>query len=353
MIDMSIRAVQRLCCAGLDSVSLRRAVAERLAPELGSDAWAFSTCDPDTGLMAHTVSDGVPAKLARTYAERLYPYEAALLSLDLPRNGDNVFSVLALGRESREALTASGMLDQFNVALVSRGRLLGTWCLMRGDRSPITSARSRAVMRRLVPHLARALRDAMAVDSALAAEVPAECTPGVIVLDAHNRPMLLTTAAREWLTDLADVGYVFDDGLPFSLRALVSLLRARRNASGIPGVRRMRPRGRSGRAYEVSASLAEPDAKGECAATLIVEPVVPKPVAPSLGWRYDLSAREREVVAAVVRGEPTKCIAAQLGISPYTVAEHLDRACAKVGVRGRKALVARLFLDGYHAEASA
>jgi DNA-binding CsgD family transcriptional regulator len=181
--------------------------------------------------------------------------------------------------------------------------------------------------------------------------VPAESTPGVIVLDARNRPMLLTAAAREWLGDLADVGYVFDDGLPFSLRALVSLLRARR--TGIPGVRRMRPRGRSGRAYDVSASLAEPDANGEHAVTLIVEPVVPKPVAPALGWRYDLSAREREVVAAVVRGEPTKCIAAQLGISPYTVAEHLDRACVKVGVRGRKALVARLFLDGYHAAVSA
>jgi DNA-binding CsgD family transcriptional regulator len=351
MIDMSIRAVQRLCCAGLDSLSLRRSVAERMAPELGSDAWAFSTCDPDTGLMAHTVSAGVPSSLARTYAERLYPYEAALLYIDVPHNGTNLFSLLALGNESREALTASGMLDQFNVALVARGRLLGTWCLMRGDRSPITSARSRTVMRRLVPHLARALRDAMTVDSALAAEVPAESTPGVIVLDARNRPMLRTAAAREWLGDLADVGYVFDDGLPFSLRALVSLLRAQR--AEVAGVRRMRPRGRSGRAYEVSASLAEPDARGECAVTLIVEPVVPKPVAPALGWRYDLSAREREVVAAVVRGEPTKCIAAELGISPYTVAEHLDRACAKVGVRGRKALVAKLFLDGYGVETSA
>jgi DNA-binding CsgD family transcriptional regulator len=297
------------------------------------------------------VSDGVPSSLARTYAERLYPYEAALLYIDVPHNGTNLFSLLALGNESREALTASGMLDQFNVALVARGRLLGTWCLMRGDRSPITSARSRTVMRRLVPHLARALRDAMTVDSALAAEVPAESTPGVIVLDARNRPMLRTAAAREWLGDLADVGYVFDDGLPFSLRALVSLLRAQR--AEVAGVRRMRPRGRSGRAYEVSASLAEPDARGECAVTLIVEPVVPKPVAPALGWRYDLSAREREVVAAVVRGEPTKCIAAELGISPYTVAEHLDRACAKVGVRGRKALVAKLFLDGYGVETSA
>lgn len=351
MIDMSIRAVQRLCSAGLDSVSLRIAVGERMAPELGSDAWAFSTCDPDTGLLAHTVAEGVPTSLARDYAERLYPYEAALLYIDVPHNGTNLFSLLALSRESREALQSSGLLDQLDVALVSRGRMWGTWCLMRGDRSPITSARSRAVVRRLVPHLARALRDSITVDNALAAVTPAECTPGVIVLDARNRPVLHTAAARAWLTDLADVGWAFEDALPFSLRALVSLLRVR--SSNVAGVRRMRPRGRSGRMYDVSASLAEPDANGECAVTLIVEPVAPKPVAPALAWRYDLSGREREVVAAVVRGEPTKCIAASLGISPYTVAEHLDRACAKVGVRGRKALIAKLILDGNHAGVSA
>ena len=95
------------------------------------------------------------------------------------------------------------------------------------------------------------------------------------------------------------------------------------------------------------AALAEPDANGDTAATLVVEPIMPTAVRASLGWRYDLSAREREVVAAVVRGEPTKCIAASLRISPHTVAEHLDRACAKIGVRGRKALVAKLFLDGH------
>ena len=351
MTDMSLRAVQRLCCAGLDSLSLRRSVAERLAPQLDSDAWSFSTCDPDTGLMAHTVSHGIPASLARAYAERLYPYEVALLYLDVPHNGANMFSLLAHRRESRDALLASGMLDQFNVALVSRGRLWGTWCLMRGDRSPITSARSRTVMRRLVPHLARGMRDAMTADRAMASDIPTDATPGVLVLDAHNTPTLLTAAARRWLEDLADVGCRLDDGVPLAILALGSLLRASR--SDVPGTRRTRARGQSGRWYAVSASLAEPDAKGECATTVIVEPIVPRPVAPALGLRYDLSAREREVVAAVVRGEPTKCIAAQLGISPYTVAEHLDRACAKVGVRGRKALVAKLFLDGRAVAASA
>ena len=199
-------------------------------------------------------------------------------------------------------------------------------------------------MRQLVPHLARGLRDAVTLDRALAPDLPADSTPGVLVLDARSRPTLFTAAARRWLEDLADVGYQFEDGVPLSIAALVSLLHADR--SGMPATRRTRARGQSGRWYAVSASLAEPDAGGECATTVVVEPMVPRPVVPALGWRYDLSAREREVVAAVVRGEPTKCIAASLGISPYTVDEHLDRACAKIGVRGRKALVAKLFLDG-------
>ena len=104
----------------------------------------------------------------------------------------------------------------------------------------------------------------------------------------------------------------------------------------------------------MSAALAEPDAKGEMRddGDRRADRAAARGAERSAA-RYDLSAREREVVAAVVRGEPTKCIAATLGISPYTVAEHLDRACAKVGVRGRKALVAKLFLDGPALAASA
>jgi DNA-binding CsgD family transcriptional regulator len=65
---------------------------------------------------------------------------------------------------------------------------------------------------------------------------------------------------------------------------------------------------------------------------------------------YGFSAREREVIAAVARGEPTKFIAASLGVSPHTVTEHLERACHKLGVRGRKALIAKLFFEGYAPE---
>lgn len=108
----------------------------------------------------------------------------------------------------------------------------------------------------------------------------------------------------------------------------------------------LRARGRSGRWYTIRAMLAEPDATGQCS-TVVVQPSTPRERAAILTRLYDLSQREREVTAAVARGESTKRIAARLGVSPHTVKEHLDRACAKIGVRGRKALVAKLFIDGY------
>jgi DNA-binding CsgD family transcriptional regulator len=61
---------------------------------------------------------------------------------------------------------------------------------------------------------------------------------------------------------------------------------------------------------------------------------------------YELSAREQEVVDLVVRGHSTRQIADRLCIAEYTVQDHLKHVFDKVGVRGRRALVKRLYLDG-------
>jgi hypothetical protein len=67
----------------------------------------------------------------------------------------------------------------------------------------------------------------------------------------------------------------------------------------------VRARGRSGRWYTITASRSEPDALGDCAAIVLIAPVTRADVAPMLDHAFD-----------------------------------------KVGVRGRRALLARLFLDG-------
>ena len=64
--------------------------------------------------------------------------------------------------------------------------------------------------------------------------------------------------------------------------------------------------------------------------------------------RYGLTSRERSIVDLVVRGFSTKQISATLYISEYTVQEHLCNVFDKVGVRGRQALVKRLFFDNIY-----
>ncbi len=54
-----------------------------------------------------------------------------------------------------------------------------------------------------------------------------------------------------------------------------------------------------------------------------------------------LSPREAEIIHLVATGLPNKCIGAVLEISTWTVATHLRRIFAKLGVNSRAAMIAR------------
>lgn len=56
-----------------------------------------------------------------------------------------------------------------------------------------------------------------------------------------------------------------------------------------------------------------------------------------------LSPREQEIARMVAHGLPNKTIAANLGISSWTVSTHLRRMFAKLGVNSRVALVTKIF----------
>jgi two-component system nitrate/nitrite response regulator NarL len=55
-----------------------------------------------------------------------------------------------------------------------------------------------------------------------------------------------------------------------------------------------------------------------------------------------LSPQESEIVRLVAEGMPNKCISTVLQISSWTVATHLRRIFAKLGVTSRAAMVARV-----------
>jgi len=345
-MERAFNAARRACYAGLDSVTLRREITNRVGCAVQFDAYAFSTCDPDTAIMSHTVSEGVPAVLGRTYVEMLYPKVVVHSRSHSPRNPARVFSIADEHPVVGSVFRSHGIRDEVHVSVAGAGRLWGTWCLMRATRSATTAEKYFPFLERLAPHIARGLQSAALIDRALAERdtSPVENGPGVIILDSANRPTLRTGSATTWLADLRDVGMAMPDDVPLSVISLATRLR---RSEGQNSEVHVRARGLSGRWYTLRASLSLPTASGDNSVVVVIRPAMPMEVGTILTQLYGFSAREREVIAAVARGESTKAIAACLGVSPHTVTEHIDRACEKLGVRGRKALIAKLFFDGY------
>jgi DNA-binding CsgD family transcriptional regulator len=349
----ALRSVKRACAAGLDSVTLRTEVARRIAAVVRHDAYSFATADPDTGLLTHVVAEGVPERTARAYVELVYPHQEAERLLDRVRSGEDVST--RTSALFAEMLQAAGMSRELNTNLCAGDGLWGNLCLLRESGSAAYTGREQRFMRRIAPHLARGLRTAATLDAAETAGVlpaglePGPAAPGVVVVDDRGRIVLQSAAASTQLDDLADVGVKVGE-IPYALRSAVALLNARQRQAAeddAPGDAALRVRGRSGRWYTLRASLSEPTAAGDAHVILTIEPAAPREIATILTRLYGLSPREREIIALTARGESTKSIAARVGLSTYTVQEHLGNACEKVGVRGRRALLARLFFDGY------
>jgi len=338
--------IRRVCYAGLDSVTLRQRAAERLAAAMPIAAYAFATTDPDTALLNHMVSERMPSTMARHFVEHLYPSEGALFATRAMRQRRTVFPVDELPPVFPTCMRDHGYPTGTHMVLADGGRMWGMWCVMREGTNANVLRRERAFLARLVPHLTRGLRHAALLD--VAAEGGVDAAVGVLVLDAVGRVALRTAPVLPMLDDLADVGVDLTDGVPLCIvNCTLKLRRAASQQPDAPGDIALRARGRSGRWYQLHVALAEPDTGGRNSVIVTVRLLEPRERGALLTELYGLSPREREVAAACARGETTKEIAATLGVSPHTVKEHLDRACEKVGACGRRALVARLFVDVY------
>ena len=120
-----------------------------------------------------------------------------------------------------------------------------------------------------------------------------------------------------------------------------------RDANGVPSVRIQT---RSGRWLTFHGARTEPRPGRGGETMVIIEPSRPQELAWLKASAYGLSERERAVVDLVVQGASTKEISRALYISEYTVQEHLSNAFDKVGVRGRRTLIRRLFFDNLYPE---
>ncbi|MCZ0998731.1 helix-turn-helix transcriptional regulator [Streptomyces mirabilis] len=86
---------------------------------------------------------------------------------------------------------------------------------------------------------------------------------------------------------------------------------------------------------------------GEPAVVVSVGPTEPAELTALVLDVYGLSPRAREIAQHVLLGRSTSEIAGHLGVSEYTVQDHLKQVFGKVGVRSRRELVAELFFRHY------
>ncbi|HEX6615527.1 MAG TPA: helix-turn-helix transcriptional regulator [Gemmatimonadales bacterium] len=356
--QQAFHSVKRVCYAGLDSVTLRSELARRVERVVPSDQHHFWTLDPETGLITHGIAKHPSPKLLDEFLGHYYPDDEATKTIDQARSGAVIkFSDIPVGLE--RTLHEVGLRHHMRALFFTPEAFWGSWCILRGGAAGFTGREGR-FLERIAPHVSEGLKSAALLElssreaeSGEAAEpsMIVSPAPAFLVLGPRGEVVLRTGAASRYLDDLGAENADGGDPLPFAVLSVRGrLLRLRHPPDDAPAAARLRARGRSGTWYALNATLSEPDASGRSSTVISIEPAGRREVAPLLFRLYGLSPREREVLLWVLRGEPTKRIAWQLGLSVHTVQDYLDKACEKVGVRGRKALVAKLFQDGFAPE---
>jgi DNA-binding CsgD family transcriptional regulator len=360
--DRVLNEVKRLCSAGLDERILLDEVVERFHNAIPFEAICFSATDPSSGLITNSVAEGLGGlQEARLFFEHIYLEMDDTYGYDETsqkwREPVRLLSEATGGQlerslRYREQTSPLGLGFEMGGACMAGRELWGGIVLIRERGDPDFEARELGLLRRIVPHLGAGLRASALVSQATHAE-PNDDGPGILVLDHHWRVIEYTPAARRYLEDLGDLGPDWQEGgsLPEAvwmvMGALQKALRPQtdRDARTVPC---LSVKARSGRWLTLQGALTEARPGNPSQNMIVIEPTGPRRIAWLKAAAYGLSPREREIVDLVLRGASRKQIAATLFISEYTVQDHLSNIFDKVGVRGREALIKRLFLDNLY-----
>ena len=269
------RSVRRACDAALDSMALRVELTRRITRLIPTEASYFGTFQPRSAMLDDVVAEDAFDEIERGFVEAAYRPADVERTLDLTRSGrvadtqpssamtDWMRSV-GLGRELRAAF---GLGDEPG----------GVFLALRERRSRAFGEHDVAFIRRVAPHIARALRRAALVDAARVARLadvspnaPAtgDVSPGVVVMDDHWRITQWTPAAEAQIADLADA----TDATAAPTSAIVDFVRQQRAPGTAKGVSFLSVPGRSGRWYTLRAALTEPDELGRSSTVVIITP---------------------------------------------------------------------------------
>ncbi len=336
------------CYADLDSFALREKVLSLLGQLVPADGAFFATADPVTLLYTSAVRVGMPPGVTPLF-----------LHNEFAQNDVNKFRSLATGAEPvswldratqgdrfaspryREIMRPIGLGDELRAALRTRHSCWGFLCLHRQDGATGFSPGEAALIATLVPHLAEGLRRSVLLERCELGLDPDG--PGAAVIEEDGSVSAMTPAAQRWLSELAGPEAIASGALPMAAQTVLGQLRLLTESEAVGGtVPCLTTRTASGRWLELHASWLVSE---RCfnRASLMIEPARPAQLAPVIIAAYGLTPRETEVATRLLRGLPTKRIAAECRIAEHTVRDHIKAIFEKAGVGTRGELVAAVF----------
>jgi DNA-binding CsgD family transcriptional regulator len=348
------RDLVRRCHGGLDVAGVRRLALGSLRRLMPVDAVFFATADPETLLF----TGGHAEEPLATSQQRFLDNEfggadvnrfAALATapthvarLDSATRGQRRASA-----RYRDIMAPLGLGDELRAALVVGSRCWGYLCLHRADDPRGFSEAEAALVARLSPHLAHALRQAVLLHGTSGGQQTGAKAvgPGVVLLEQDSSVAAVTESAH-LLLSLVEDGRGAQCGLPVAVYAVAAALSSiERGEPGSGLVPSTRVRTSDGGWLNLHASRLH-SATGPDRTAVVVEAAPAGDTVPLVLSAYGLTARESEVARLVLRGASTRAIVDTLHISAHTVQDHLKAVFDKAGVRSRRELVGQLLGQG-------
>lgn len=310
-----------------------------LQPVLGYEVAAFATLDPSTLLWTSCETMGID-----------HDAEREALLFDCEYGGDDLVQIadLALADEPaaslhavtggelarslryRMLLGAFGVTDELRLVFRDGQRCWGSLCAYRTDgvfgddvvdaAAAWSEPLARAVRRVLLEQLAG----------------PPEVTPGTLLVGGTGEVLSTTEAAEDLLAR------VEADRVPAAVRSVVTASRRGRQATASLGTD-----DGSWLSLHAMPSKGTGTGHGDDEVVVVVEPTRPPALAGVIVDAYGLTERERDVLGELLRAEPVKRMARNLGLSEHTIRDHLKRIYRKVGGQSRQQVAHRIFREHY------
>jgi DNA-binding CsgD family transcriptional regulator len=333
--------LESLVDAGLGVEEARYAAIETLRRAVAFERWCWPLTDPGSTLSTSGIGklDFWPAlpRLAAleehgdvTSKPRLALGPHASVALSGVTNGD-----LARSPRWRECLQPYGIGDELMTVCRDRHGCWGSVELMRDSDDRAFDEEDACLLDELAPLLGTLIRRGLLQSWQAEHDDARPIPPATLILDADLRPSSWTPTFQDWLVVLPGGGEMLPPAV-YELGARV--LTPPGLATGLPPLVRLRTG--SGRWAVIEGAPLEGAGQGRVAITL--RGATGDEIFDLLCKTYDLSNRERQLVALVLDGLATKQLARALGISSYTVQDHLKTIFAKTGVRSRRELSSHL-----------